>query len=138
MRVITLLILFVFLFPLHASCKVRIWNNDTVLAGQVYCAGHFMLDSFAESVANLEMTIEVLDGSASVAESFDVKVDNFGGNSATRYSTFFIESQKVCLDGATILIRHAKAQMEGKSLDLLEQGLLEVYDFKPLKIELGN
>lgn len=114
------------------------WHSNTTWAGQGMCAATFTFDSGLEHVQGLQVTLAAKDRNGKEQGSAVLEIAEFGLSNADRYGQAYWESEAACDSRFTLVVTRATAILEGKKVDLLKSGDLQVRDFKPFRLVLGQ
>ncbi len=112
---------------------IQIYNSGSTWT-QGVCSLRFDVDGETSSVQNLKISVDVFDKHNKKIGSDIISTENFGTSDADRYTNAFIENEMYCEEDLSIKIKKATAIVDGKSTDLLKDKMIQVIDFKPIKI----
>ena len=125
------------LFSCQCACAgVDFWNSNLTWAGQGQCSAEFTFDSGFESIDELSIRFNLIDGAGKVVATDSMSLDAFGGSSATRYAKVFVESEEICNTDLKLVVTDALATMDGKKVDLVKTKGIAAREFKPFSIKV--
>lgn len=117
---------------------VDFWHSSTVWAGRGQCSAMFSVDSEAQKIENLQITVSAINKAGEKVATGVLEVQQFGQSNADRYASAFLEGEEICAENLVIVVDKAVAFVDGRRTDLLKSKSISARDFKPFEIRIGK
>lgn len=115
-----------------------IWHSGTVAGTEQDCTLLLGIDSQGQAVQGMKLKLALSNGSGQVIARNEISVADFGHNESRRYGEGRWSHPAFCGGQRQLNIEQARARVLGKQFDLLARELLDIDDFKPMPMQLGQ
>jgi hypothetical protein len=114
---------------------LTVQHTNTVFANRGQCVATIFLRSQQE-IKQLDMSITVQDATGKKLGTHSIEVEEIGASHATDSRDEFLEGEYICQDKFSLVVTRVVGIMDNQTIDLLQNKLVEVADFKPMPIHI--
>jgi len=114
---------------------LTVQHTNTAFGKEGNCVAIMSLHS-QQQITQLEMNITVQDATGRTLGTHRIEVEEIGASYATNSRDEFLEGEYICQDKFSLVVTRAVGIMDNQTIDLLQNKLVEVADFKPMPIRL--
>ena len=114
---------------------LTVQHTNTAFGKGGNCVAIIFLSS-QEEIKQLDMSITVQDATGKTLGTHRIEVEEIGASYATNSRDEFLEGEYICQDKFSLVVTRVVGIMDNQTIDLLQNKLVEVADFKPMPIRL--